>query len=122
MRSRSASKRRAIRSRRAAARIASLAVVVAALGGASAGASQLTIGALGDSLTDEYAYNGRGYAQNWVEQLVNDAGVNFGPLGTYAAPRNQGYAYNWALSGATTSTMISGGQVSGLAANPDRRH
>ncbi|HVU86435.1 MAG TPA: SGNH/GDSL hydrolase family protein [Pirellulales bacterium] len=95
---------------------AGLTLFTSAICCATADASQLTIGALGDSLTDEYAYNGRGYAQNWVEQLVNYAGVNFGPLGSYAAPRNQGYAYNWARSGATSSSMISGGQVSGLAA------
>ncbi len=71
---------------------------------------------MGDSLSDEYAYNGRGYAQNWTEQLVNYGSADLGVLGSYAAPRYQAYAYNWALSGATSGSLLSGGQASGLAA------
>jgi len=93
-----------------------MAVVLLGLGWSGAASAAITIGVLGDSLSDEYAYNGRAYAKNWVEQLVTYAGVDFGPLGNYSSPRNHSYAYNWALSGATTSSMISTGQVSGLAA------
>ena len=89
--------------------------LVAALTCCEATAAQ-TLGVMGDSLSDEYAYNGRSYATNWTEQLVNFDGVNLGALGSYPSPRNQGYAFNWALSGATSATVLSGGQASGLAA------
>ncbi len=79
-------------------------------------AAPITLGVMGDSLSDEYAYNGRGYASNWTEQLVNYGSADLGALGSYAAPRYQGYAYNWALSGATSGSLLSDGQASGLAA------
>jgi lysophospholipase L1-like esterase len=81
--------------------------------------AQITLGVLGDSLSDEYAYNGRSYATNWTEQIATDDGVNLGALVVSPAnpsPRNQGYNQNWALSGATSATVLSGGQASGLAA------
>ena len=55
---------------------------------------------MGASLSDEYAYNGRAYAENWVEQYATQPDntqfsqtggpVNFGALGSYPSPRNQG--------------------------------
>ena len=84
--------------------------------------------AMGDSLTDEYSepYYGTigNYAQNWVQQLAANHVVDFGPTaaaagqpgGTWNEPRNTGYEYNWARSGATSDTLLSGGQASGLAA------
>ena len=64
------------------------------------------IGVLGDSYSDEYQFYppDRTTARNWVEILAATRGLDFGP---YAAasrgePRNQGYAFNWARSDATT--------------------
>src|SRR5215216_3943892 len=79
------------------------------------------IGILGDSNSDEYqADDGRGgkynaTTLNWVELLVRDRGLNFGPWGTWGEPRRTGYEYNWARTGATASSMISSGQHTGLA-------
>lgn len=78
------------------------------------------IGVLGDSYSDEYQYYppDRDQARNWVEILAQTRGLDFGPLslGSRGVPRHQGYAYNWACSGATTDDMIADGQHSGLAA------
>ena len=53
---------------------------------------------------------------NWMELLVRYRGLDFGPWGNRSAPRRSGYAYNWAISGATSAEVISGGQAAGLAA------
>ncbi len=81
------------------------------------------LGAMGDSLTDEYWDSGVStYASNWVSMLVQFRGINMGPTAAQAgtnswgAPRNQGYEFNWALSGATSSDLLAGGQDTGLAA------
>ena len=50
-----------------------------------------------------------------MEQLVLYRGLNFGVWGTRSSPRRTGYAYNWALSGATASSLLSGGQHTGVA-------
>jgi hypothetical protein len=83
--------------------------------------AQITLGVMGDSLSDEYAYNGRAYATNWTEQLATLDGVNLGPLVVSPpnpSPRNQGYNQNWALSGATSASLLSpsANQATGLAA------
>jgi lysophospholipase L1-like esterase len=91
----------------------------------SAPASAVTLGVMGDSLSDEYAEESYGsYAQNWNEQLVNFAGFDLGPTaaaaaqpgGTWGEPRRTGYEFNWARSGATSVTLLSDGQHSGVAA------
>ncbi len=81
------------------------------------------LGAMGDSLTDEYWDSGVAtYASNWVSMLVQFRGVNMGPTAaqaetnTWSSPRNQGYEYNWALSGATSAELLTEGQDTGLAA------
>ena len=85
----------------------------------------ITLGTMGNSLTDEYLEQPDGaYAENWVEQLVEYAGVDVGPTaaeagqpgGTWGSPRRTGYQYNWARSGDDTSQMLSHGQHTGLAA------
>jgi hypothetical protein len=84
--------------------------------------AQLKMGALGDSLTDEYFEDGYGYAYNWVQHLVA-RGIDFGATavaanqagGTWGEPRRTGYRYNWARSGATSTTLLSQGQHTGLA-------
>jgi len=81
------------------------------------------LGAMGDSLTDEYWDSGVStYASNWVSILVQFRGINMGPTAAQAgtnswgSPRNQGYEYNWALSGATSAELLAEGQQTGLAA------
>ncbi len=79
------------------------------------------IGILGDSNSDEYrADDNRGGAYaavtfSWVELLAINRGMNFGVWGTRASPRRSGFEYNWALSGATTSSMLSSNQHTGVA-------
>lgn len=88
-----------------------------------AAAAPLTLGILGDSNTDEYRAddNRAGSTQyasttlNWAELLVNKRGVNIGTWGTWGEPRRSGYKYNWSRSGATSASMISSGQHTGLA-------
>jgi lysophospholipase L1-like esterase len=76
---------------------------------------------VGDSTADEYrADNPRGgdYGAttfNWVELLANERAVNLGEWGERPEPRRSGYAFNWARSGATSETMISGGQHTGVS-------
>ena len=77
------------------------------------------VGALGDSYTDEYEFYppDRTTARNWVEILHVLRGVSFGPFTTRSRgePRDQGFAYNWARSDATSVDMIHD-QLPGLAA------
>lgn len=81
------------------------------------------LGAMGDSLTDEYAEETYSYAKNWIEQVRAFRGVDVGPTaaqagasgGTWGEPRRKFYKYNWARSGATTASLISAGQHTGLA-------
>ncbi len=77
------------------------------------------IGTLGDSYTDEYRFYtpDRNHARNWVEMLHTLREVSFGPYTTQSRgePRNQGFAYNWARSDATSTTMVQN-QLPGLAA------
>ncbi len=88
-------------------------------------ASAASLGVMGDSLSDEYAEASYGsYADNWVEQLELHAGIDLGPTaseagepgGSWGEPRRTGYEYNWARSGASSDTLLSGGQHTGLAA------
>jgi len=77
------------------------------------------VGTLGDSYTDEYRFYppNRAVARNWVEILHSLRGVSFGPFTTKSRgePRNQGFAYNWARSDATSVDMVNN-QLPGLAA------
>jgi GDSL-like Lipase/Acylhydrolase len=76
------------------------------------------VGTLGDSYSDEYKFYtpDRSTARNWVEILHDLRGVGFGPYSVKgrSEPRNQGFAFDWARSGATSDTMIAN-QLSGLA-------
>lgn len=79
------------------------------------------VGLIGASTLDEYRGSenrGGEYADvtfNMVEQLVLLRGFNLGEWGDWPEPRRTGYAYNWARSGATSSTMIEQGQHTGVA-------
>src|SRR3954468_6540448 len=78
------------------------------------------IGVLGDSYSDEYQFYppDRSTARNWVEILAATRRLDFGAFSAdrRGEPRNQGYAYNWARSDATTDDLIAAGQHTGLAA------
>ncbi len=78
------------------------------------------IGVMGDSYSDEYRYYtpDRRQARNWVEFLADARGMNFGSLSdsSRGTPRNEGFAFNWARSAATTETLIDEGQHTGVAA------
>src|SRR3954470_2392842 len=82
------------------------------------------IGVLGDSYSDEYQFYppDRSTARNWVEILATTRGLDFGQFApaSRGEPRNQGYAFNWARSDATTDDMIRTGQHTGLAAQVAR--
>ena len=78
---------------------------------------------MGDSLTDEYWDSGvSSYATNWTPLVVMFRGIDMGPTAAQAGtnswgePRNHGYEYNWARSGATSSTLLTQGQPAGLLA------
>ena len=76
------------------------------------------VGVLGDSYSDEYQFYppDRSTAANWVEQLGDDSNAPFGAFSTAdpAGPGTAGYAYNWAVSGATSTDMIAAGQLGGV--------
>lgn len=76
------------------------------------------IGAMGDSLTDEYRFYtpDRSQAKNWVEILAATRHSRFGLYTRMnrAEPRNAGYANNWARSDATSDDMVQN-QLPGLA-------
>ena len=81
------------------------------------------LGAVGDSLTDEYAEESYDYARSWTELLVEEAGLSFGPTAadagqpgdTWGEPRRTGYEDNWARSGATIDDVLAAGQHTGVA-------
>ncbi len=81
--------------------------------------SGVTIGVLGDSYSDEYRFYppDQSHARNWVEILADTGRASFGPYSTRSRgePRDQGFATDWARSGATTSDMVAD-QLPGLAA------
>ena len=83
------------------------------------------LGALGDSLSDEYFEQNYGaYARNWSVLLTQQRGVNLGPTAaqagqpgnTWGEPRRTGYRYNFARYGDDSVTMLSNGQHTGAAA------
>ena len=85
------------------------------------------LGAIGDSLTDEYAEESYSYAKNWTMMVVQLrgglGGIDMGPTaaaagqagGTWGEPRRTGFASNWARSGADSTTALTQGQHTGLA-------
>ncbi len=85
----------------------------------SSGGGAILFGAVGDSLTDEYANEGYSYAQNWLESLVQTNRVDAGIWGYWTEPRRAGYQTNWARTGATTASMLESGQHTGLAGQVD---
>ncbi len=99
--------------------LAAVGILVLAMTAATTRADGLGgVGALGDSITDEYQFEpGRGHARNWLELLAEHRGVDFGAFSeaSRGEPRKGGYAYNWARSDATTRDMIAQGQHTGLA-------
>ena len=97
-------------------------LAVVAIVAASARAGPVRIGVLGDSVVDEYRFpvnlppgGDRRSSRNLVELLSEQRGVYFGEFTTASrgTPRNQGYAFNWALDGSTTAGLAE--QTAGLA-------
>lgn len=81
------------------------------------------LGAIGDSLTDEYLEEG-GYgsgSRSWSELLVQERGISMGPTaaaagaGYWGEPRRSGYEDNWARFGITTDGSLGAGAHTGLA-------
>ena len=70
------------------------------------------IGILGDSYSDEYQFYGpdRSTSRNWAEILSAMRGLDFGRFTdtSRGEPRNQGFAFNWARSDATTAPTSCG--------------
>ncbi|HMN42330.1 MAG TPA: GC-type dockerin domain-anchored protein [Phycisphaerales bacterium] len=103
-------------------RVLFIALVFALATGASAQVARL--GAVGDSLSDEYFEQSYAYAKNWTMQLVEYRAVDMGPTaqaagrpgGTWGEPRRTGYEYNWARYGADSGSLLAEGQHTGLAA------
>ncbi len=87
------------------------------------------LGAIGDSLTDEYLEDSYDYARAWTEILVDERGITFGPTavqagqpgGTWGEPRRRGFQDNWARSGATTNDALNTGQHTGVAGGAQSR-
>ncbi|MCC6227703.1 MAG: hypothetical protein IT432_00565 [Phycisphaerales bacterium] len=89
----------------------------------AAASGQVSLGAAGDSLTDEYAEETYNYAMNWVQQLEQFRAVDLGPTaaeagqsgGTWGEPRRMYFKNDWARYGATSASLLSDGQHTGLA-------
>jgi hypothetical protein len=64
-----------------------------------------SVGAMGDSNTDEYRTDKNIPGLNWVEQLVVSRDFDFGSFSEISRgePRRSGYEYNWARDGATAT-------------------
>jgi hypothetical protein len=100
------------------------AVMAQLLACTAASRAQFIMGAVGDSLSDEYFEETYSYARNWVSHLTVERGVSFGPTaaaanqpgGTWGEPRRTGFRFNWARSGANSQTLLQQGQHTGLAA------
>ena len=94
-------------------------ICILAIGSGNSAMAGGGVGVLGDSYSDEYQFYSphRNTARGWVEILAKTRGVNFGEFraSSWGEPRNQGFAYNWARSGATSANMIASGQHHGLA-------
>jgi ABC-type amino acid transport substrate-binding protein len=88
----------------------------------SASDRRLAVAVLGDSFFDEFQGSdrrgGRYAAVTFgpVELLVRNRGFDLGSWGNWGEPRREGYEYNWARSGATSTTLIEMGQHTGAAA------
>ncbi len=79
------------------------------------------LGIAGDSLSDEYLHETYSYARNWVELLAQEHDVNVGEQNEVGSDerglprRDGGYAFNWALAGATSETLLEDSQHTQLA-------
>lgn len=95
------------------------------LGSALADPLPIRLGAMGDSLSDEYFEESYDYAKNWSILLVErrSTSITMGPTAaqggagaTWGEPRRTGYAFNWARYDADSSTALTQGQHTSLAA------
>ena len=109
--------------------LAVLAIMTAAVAAQVSAQPIGRLGAIGDSLTDEYLEQSYGsYAESWTEILAELRGIDFGPtaadagVGNWGEPRRQGFQDNWARFGDTvnvddndSTSAITRGQHTGLA-------
>lgn len=94
--------------------------------------AQYRVAIIGDSNSDEYRAddNRAGGTQyeattlSWVELLASYRDIDFGPWSNNSRgePRRSGYEYNWARSGATTTSMLSQGQHTGVVSQIANEH
>jgi lysophospholipase L1-like esterase len=115
------------RSRTGIERIVAAAVCLLLVGTAG-GQPIVRLGAIGDSLTDEYAEEGYGtYADAWTEIVIARRGLTMGPtaatagVGFWGEPRRSGHEDNWARYAQTTDEAIGSGQHTGLAQGVTQR-
>jgi hypothetical protein len=83
------------------------------------------IGVMGDSLSSEYVgglntqdFFGNSYLpyMSWIEQLVDDRALNFGPYGNWGGNVREGYFYNQAsVFSVDTARLLSTNQHTNLA-------
>lgn len=82
--------------------------------------AQPKLGAIGDSLIDEHFDQTEfgtnlGYSMNGLELMVTQGKIDVGPTGNWGGTRNDGYEYNWALAGSTTTSLLDDNQHINLA-------
>jgi hypothetical protein len=97
------------------------------LGGTLGAQPIVRLGAMGDSLSDEYFESTYDYAHSWTELVVAGRGISMGPLAsedfeaalpegdTWGEPRRTGFQDNWARASSTTDDAIAQGQHTGVA-------
>ncbi|MEO1583184.1 MAG: GC-type dockerin domain-anchored protein [Planctomycetota bacterium] len=105
-------------------------IAAAALcGGLVSAQPVVRMGAIGDSLSDEYLEQNYGaYAMSWTEILNDLRSIDFGPtaadagVGNWGEPRREGFQDNWARFGDTinvddsdSTSALTRGQHTGLA-------
>lgn len=95
---------------------------------AAAQPTNVRLGAMGDSLTDEYLEQPYGaYARSWTQLLVAHRGISMGPtaadagVGYWGEPRRSGFEDNWARYASTTDGAIVEGQAHGVATGFEHR-
>lgn len=82
-----------------------LAIFLSLIGAGKSRAVVTGLSGHGDSLTDEYAPYGYGYARSWYQLLGDERGIGQGALGSWGEPRGDGREFNWARFGATTGNQ-----------------
>ena len=72
------------------------------------------LGVIGDSYSDEYSDQNLSEGKSWVQILSSARAVPVGATGNWGEPRRNGFEFNWARAGATSTLVDSQGQTSGV--------